>query len=90
MLMPSRSATAALLEAYREEIAWFQQKAHEYSLLNPLVAADYIHRARNLESVVQAYQRLYPEQPELTENASGEVRHSDLKPHRSNGSDDTP
>jgi hypothetical protein len=55
--MPKTAALNALLKAYRDEITWLLDKAKEYEG-NPLVAQDYIHRARNLEAIIAAYERL--------------------------------
>jgi hypothetical protein len=55
--MPKTAALEALLKAYREEIAWLFDKAKEYEGNSP-EAEDYIHRARNLEAVIAAYERL--------------------------------
>jgi len=54
---PIARGLEALLKAYREEIVWLFQKAEEYQENAP-VAADYIHRAKNLQAVIDAYERL--------------------------------
>jgi hypothetical protein len=51
--MPKTAALEALLRAYREEIMWLFKKQD-----NGPVAADYIHRARNLQALIDAYERL--------------------------------
>ena len=55
--MSKTAAVEALLNAYREEISWLYRKAKEYGGNLP-VAEDYVHRARNLEAVIAAYERL--------------------------------
>jgi hypothetical protein len=55
--MPKTAALEALLKAYRAEIDWLFDKAKEHEG-NSAVAQDYIHRARNLQAVIAAYERL--------------------------------
>lgn len=57
--MPKPAALELLLKAYRDEIAWLIDRAKEYEENGqPLVAGEYIHRAHNLEAMIQAYERL--------------------------------
>jgi hypothetical protein len=56
--MPRTAALEALLKAYREEIRWLKTKAENYEKINPLVAADYVHRARDLQTVIDNYDRV--------------------------------
>jgi hypothetical protein len=51
------SAMELLLQAYRDEIEWLKTRAREYES-NQAVAADYIHRANNLQSIIDGYERL--------------------------------
>ena len=56
--MPKTAALQLLLKAYRDEIAWLMQKADEYTGNNRAVAADYLHRAHNLQAIIDGYERL--------------------------------
>ena len=56
--MPNSSALEALLKAYRNEIEWLLTRAEKYLEEEPETAAKYIHRANNLRSVLDAYERL--------------------------------
>lgn len=56
--MPQVAPLDALLDAYRSEIGWLLAKAKEFEEKQPLVAADYIHRARNLQAIIQGYERV--------------------------------
>jgi len=56
--MGQAAAVDLLLRAYREEIAWLLARANESNGISGLVAADYVHRARNLEAIIAGYERL--------------------------------
>lgn len=56
--MPQVAPLDALLDAYRSEIGWLLDKAKEFEEKQPLVAADYIHRARNLQAIIEGYGRI--------------------------------
>ena len=56
--MPHQAALAALLNAYREEVAWLLTRAEELVPQQPEAANVYIHRARNLQAVLDGYERL--------------------------------
>ena len=51
------AALHALLAGYREEIVWLLEKAREHGGKSPLVAADYAHRARNLQAIIDGHER---------------------------------
>jgi hypothetical protein len=55
--MADSTAMELLLRAYRDEIAWLRSQAKEYGQ-NQAVAADYIHRANNLQTIINGYERL--------------------------------
>jgi hypothetical protein len=57
--MPQAAALDLLLRAYREEIAWLLARAQENQTDNPSLARDYIHRANNLLSILEGYERLH-------------------------------
>ena len=61
--MPHAAALAALLQAYREQIDWLIEKARDYEQAQPLVAADYLHRAHNLQATIDGYERLNAKNP---------------------------
>jgi hypothetical protein len=46
------AALDALLAGYRDEIVWLLEKAQEHQVKSPLVAADFVHRARNLQAII--------------------------------------
>ena len=56
--MPHTVALAALLHALREEVAWLLTQADDFARQEPETAARYIHRARNLQAVLDGYERL--------------------------------
>ena len=53
--MGDTAALEALLKAYREEIAWLLARAKEHEGQD---AVQYVHRARNLQAVIDGYERL--------------------------------
>jgi hypothetical protein len=55
--MPKTAALELLLQAYRDEIDWLKGRAKDYAA-NQAVAADYIHRANNLQAIIDGYERL--------------------------------
>jgi hypothetical protein len=61
--MPKTAALELLLQAYRDEIVWLMTRAKEYEAENALVAADYLHRAKNLEAIIEGYERLNAKKP---------------------------
>jgi hypothetical protein len=56
--MSRAAALHALLEAYKEQIRWLNEKAKNYEKINALIAADYKQRARNLQAVIDSYEQL--------------------------------
>jgi hypothetical protein len=56
--MPHTAALDALLHAFREEIAWLQMRAEDFTEREPETAQSYIHRARNLQAMLEGYERL--------------------------------
>jgi len=56
--MPRDAALELLLQAYRDEIVWLLARAKENDASKTLVAADYIHRANNLQATIDGYERL--------------------------------
>ena len=56
--MPKGAALELLLQAYRDEIAWLLARAKESDASKTLAAADYIHRANNLQATIDGYERL--------------------------------
>jgi hypothetical protein len=56
--MPQNAALNALLHAFREEITWLQMRAEDFSAQEPEMANSYIHRARNLQAMLEGYERL--------------------------------
>jgi hypothetical protein len=56
--MPEGTALALLLRAYRDEIHWLLNRAKELEGSQALVAADYVHRAKNLQAIIDGYERL--------------------------------
>ena len=56
--MPKSAALELLLQAYRDEIVWLKTRAKEYEAVNTLIAADHIHRANNLQTIIDGYERL--------------------------------
>ena len=56
--MPHQAALAALLDAYREEVTWLLERAEELVKQEPEAANIYVHRARNLQAVLDGYERL--------------------------------
>jgi hypothetical protein len=60
--MPKAAALELLLQAYRDEIDWLKSRAKEYEA-NQAVAADCIHRAKNLQAIMDGYERLNAKGP---------------------------
>jgi hypothetical protein len=51
------AALKALLAGYRDEIVWLLEKAQQHRGESPLVAADYVRRAQNLQAIIENYER---------------------------------
>jgi hypothetical protein len=77
--MPQASLQA-LLNAYQAEIDWLLVQAAEFESgarkltgqmrgkeidLSPNIAAEYRHKAGNMQAILQAYERLHPREPDL-------------------------
>jgi hypothetical protein len=62
--IPNTTALELLLQAYRDEIVWLMTRAKEYEAENSSVAADYVHRANNLQAIIDDCERL--KNPSLT------------------------
>jgi hypothetical protein len=61
--MPNFAAPEALLNACRSEMDWLTTRAKAVEAESPLLAADYIHRARNLQTIINGYERLSAKDP---------------------------
>jgi hypothetical protein len=46
------------LQAYRDEIVWLKIRVKDYEAREPLVSAEYVHRANNLQTVIEGFERL--------------------------------
>jgi hypothetical protein len=57
--MPKTAALNALLGAMREEVTWLLAQAEIVFPDKPQMAETYIHRARNLQAVLEGYERLH-------------------------------
>jgi hypothetical protein len=61
--MPKTAALEALLKSYRDEICWLDKQARSYGGINIEIAVDCQHRARSLQAVLEAYDRLDASEP---------------------------
>ena len=61
--MAKAAALEALLTAYRDEISWLNTRAQNYAGVSMAIATDCQHRARKLQAVIEAYERLDAQGP---------------------------
>ena len=72
--MAKSAALEALLKAYRDEINWLNTKARNYAGISMDIAADCLHRARGLQTVIEAYERLDGKEPKMPKTPTGAKR----------------